>query len=583
MPERFARVCTLDERICAVDLFNSQRIPVSDDAGYAPGTIIKYTLINGRVSLTFVVAGADSALAVIWQALSDCGVDPAFNEDVLTEVQEIVDNPGIDDASLADLTHLPFITIDNEDSRDLDQAMHIESDNERFTLHYALADAAHFVRPGSAIFDEALRRGSSFYVPGFAVPMLPAALSEGLVSLNESVLRRALVFIISFDANGVVIDTTVTQAKIISAAKLSYDGVERYYGGSQRELADKPYTPTLDALRRLGQLLIIQARSRNVVEYDRSSVDIVLDDAGESFQLIDSKRLQVEKYNEQISLVCNAEGAELLNEAGLSSVVQAVYRVHDAPETDRLIKFSRLLKGLISHYQLDPQLWVWRWRDGKYGCKENLSQYLKRLREGNVNADLLAAVQHRTLMLSTASRFSAMPGIHHSLKLDYYARFSSPMREMAGIFTHREYLQLCGRLPDSVEDEALREKVIEVANRSKETQKKLNKAVMKRAIDQLFDRQLRQPAEQRDTFEGTVMSVRSTRVYVQLDEPAISVKVYLRELSKLTGYQYRLHSSGAYIEAGETVEFALGQRLVLQVASYSDDAKRWYLQPVVST
>jgi len=134
----------------------------------------------------------------------------------------------------------------------------------------------------------------------------------------------------------------------------------------------------------------------------------------------------------------------------LSSVVQAVYRVHEAPDEDRLIKFSRLLKGLIRHYQLDPALWVWRWRDGQFGLKENLSDYLQRLRDNDVNDALLAAVQRQALMLSPASRFSATPGGHHSLKVDHYARFSSPMREIAGIFTHREYLQLAGAAEDSM-------------------------------------------------------------------------------------------------------------------------------------
>jgi ribonuclease R len=582
MDERYAQVVSFEQGNLLVDLFAADvKLPMATP-GLPPGTVVRYVQREGLAAVTSRVAEADSALAAIWMALSDCDVDPSFPESVVTEVDAIIGDPGIDDPSLIDLTSLPFVTIDNVDSRDLDQAMHIAQTADQFILYYALADAAHFVRPGSVLFNEALRRGASYYVPGFAVPMLPTALSEGLVSLNESVVRRALVFRICFDKAGAVESTTVQQARIVSAAKLSYEGVQRYYDHPhQSGLAARSYTPTLDALRTLGRLRIEQARRRNVVEYDRSSVEISLHEAGSTFHIEDSERLPVEKYNEQISLVCNAEGARLLNEAGLSAVVQAVYRVHESPDRERLIKFSRLLKGLIRHYQLDPVLWMWRWKDGKYGQQENLSDYLERLRDHQADPALLAAVQRHSLMLSPASRFSAVPGGHHSLKLDHYARFSSPMREIAGVFTHREYLQLSGVASgEASADQQLREQVIDAANRAKETQKRLNRAVTKKAINQLFEHQLSLPDEQRALYTGTVMSLRPTRVYVQLDKPKITVKLYLKALARLTGQHYQLDRSAAFIEVEEGVAFALGQRLSLRTQSYSQKEQRWHLVPV---
>ncbi|MEM7258832.1 MAG: RNB domain-containing ribonuclease, partial [Pseudomonadota bacterium] len=583
MAERYAKILVSAQGSYAADLFRSDKVLALDSGNYPAGTIVQYTTNHNAAVVTAVVASENSALAVIWNALSENGIDPEFPPQVSEEVGNIVRAPGIDQADLADLTHLPFITIDNVDSRDLDQAMHIGVSDDEFVLHYALADAAHFVRPGSALFAEALQRGASFYVPGFAVPMLPRELSEDLVSLNEGVTRRALVFVMRFDQLGNVLDTSVQQARIVSAAKLSYQGVEEYYRtGELSDLAGRPFTPTLDYLREFGRLRIEQARRRNVVEYDRSSVEISLSNDGETFQLIDTERLMVEKYNEQVSLVCNGEGARLLSEAGLTSLVQAVYRVHEAPDAERLSKFSRLLKGLIKRYQLDPKMWVWRWRDGRYGPKENLSDYLQRLKDNHADKHLLAAVQRHALMLSPASRFTAVAGGHYSLKLDQYARFSSPMREIAGIFTHREYLQISGQVPDTVlDDQIFQEKVIDAANRSKEKQKRLNKAVMKKAIDQLFEHQLDLPSQQQVRFTGTVMSLRSTRVYVRLDQTSISVKIYLRELSKHTGQDYHLDRSTAFIECADNVVFTLGQRITLQVHGYTEDKQRWHLLPVV--
>jgi len=590
---QYARIASSTEGSRVVDLFDdSYQYQLQEQESFSAGTIVHYSTDGDEATIQSVVAKAHTAQAAIWLALSEHGVKPEFPDAVTEEVQSIASAPGIEDESLIDLTGLPFVTIDNIDSRDLDQAMHISADSNGYTLRYALADAAHFVKHGTALFNEALRRGSSYYVPGFAVPMLPRVLSEGLVSLNEMVLRRALVFKITFDQNGTVNDTTVQQARIRSAAKLSYTGVESYYlDPDSSALNDQPYTPTLNALRELGILRVQEARKRNVVEYNRSSVEISLSSDGASFELTDSDRLQVEKYNEQISLVCNAEGAKLLEAAGVPSVVQAIYRVHEAPDEERLKKFSRLLKGLIRCHQLQPEVWVWRWRKGKYGEQEYLADYLERLKQNKVDPGLLAAVQRQALMLSPASRFTAESGGHHSLKLDQYARFSSPMREIAGIYTHREYLQIAAAKNGvsvneivKADDELLRDQVITAANRSKEIQKKLNKAVMKKAIDQLFEGQLEQPEALRTRWRGTVMSLRSTRVYVQLESPAISVKIYLRRLGKINSVNYKLDKSSAYISADDgstsTMFLAMGQNIELQVQGYSEDKAKWSLVPV---
>ncbi len=589
---RYARLHSGAERSVVIDLFDAaleyQLDPGKLDPGLADqaGAIVQYSVVDNLAVIQTVVAEHGTAIAAIWLALSEHGVEPYFPEAVVQEVEAVVSNPGIDDESIPDLTHLPFITIDNVDSRDLDQAMHISADDSGFTLHYALADAAFFVKPGSALFDEALRRGASYYVPGFSVPMLPATLSEGLVSLNASVLRRALVFVIQFDLQGSVLNTSVQQARVQSVAKLSYTGVEAYYHSPQDSpLNDAAYTSTLNALRELGKLRILEARRRNVVEFNRSSVEVILRSDGIDFDILDSDRLQVEKYNEQISLVCNAEGANFLKAAGLPSVVQAIYRVHDAPDEERLKKFSRLLKGLIQHYKLLPELWVWRWRDGKYGKREYLADYLERLKANDVDAGLLSAVQRHSLMLSPASRFTAESGGHHSLKLQQYARFSSPMREVAGVYTHREYLQLLGHVGDVslTDDNELRDNVIAAANRSKETQKKLNKSVMKIAIDQMFSGQLALEPIDRKVWSGTVMSLRPSRVYVRLDSPAITVKVYLRVLSNFSGQKYKLDKSSAVLTADDGSVIAIGQKIKLRVQGYSEDDAKWSLLPLTSS
>jgi ribonuclease R len=130
--------------------------------------------------------------------------------------------PDTDDPALIDLSGLPFVTIDEVESRDLDQAVLVRADGEGHVVHYAIADASHFVRPGTALFAEALRRGTSFYLPGLVTPMLPRRLSEDVISLGPAALRRALVFTIRLDERGRRVAAKVERARVRSRAKLAF-------------------------------------------------------------------------------------------------------------------------------------------------------------------------------------------------------------------------------------------------------------------------------------------------------------------------------------------------------------------------
>jgi ribonuclease R len=183
-------------------------------------------------------------------------LDDTYPPAVHAEVEAWLAAPGLDDPALIDLTPEPFVTIDNEGSRDLDQALAITRDGPGYRLRYALADAAYYVRPGSALFAEALARGASYYLPGWSIPMLPRPLSEGLVSLNAGVPRRAMVWTFGLDPQGAIVDVALERARIQSHAQLTYAGVQALHDadarGETHPLAERVYTESLRLLGRSG-------------------------------------------------------------------------------------------------------------------------------------------------------------------------------------------------------------------------------------------------------------------------------------------------------------------------------------------
>jgi len=505
------------------------------------------------------LAPAGSAKAQLYRLAAGKGLDPVFPDAVRAEVAGWQSDPGIDDPALDDRTALPFVTIDGSTSRDLDQALYVEPEGEGHLVYYALADAAFYAQPGTALFAEALRRGASFYLPGIMVPMLPAELSEGLVSLNPDEDRRAMLFVMRCDATGRCTETFVRRARIRSRAKLDWDRVQSFYDGGDG--FGGAIDRSLRALRVVGERRMKLAELRGVVRYRRTEVDVGLDgDEGMRFVILDHSRREVERYNEQLSLMCNVEGARLLAR-GDDPNVEAIYRVHPPPDDERLEAFEAMLETLAARRGLDPKEWVWTREDGR-----TLAEYLDQLPRSGRAGRLARAIHRQAVMVNLRSSFQTKPGVHHGVGAEVYARFSAPMREIVGVYLHLQlWEQLEGR---GSRDEALQQAVVDKANEVKQIQRALTHEANRLVLDQLF--------AQRRSFEGTVMGLTRSKIHVTLDAPPIDVKVYARHQRPLSG-PLELSDQGTAMVAGGEVFCRLGDAVQVRVEGRDAETDRWIL------
>lgn len=538
----------------------------------AVGAIVRVPAPGSQEEVT-LLADPDTARARLYRILARHKVDPIHPEPVLAEAAAIAAAPGIDDPTLIDRCDLPFVTIDNDDSKDLDQALCLERRGEGYRVYYALADAAHFVRPGSALLEEALERGTSYYLPSLCVPMLPPILSEDLVSLNADVERRALLFVLDLDAEGRSTGTALERARIRSRAKLSYPGVQDYHDAREgHALSGQDFTESLDLLRVVGELRIGLSRERGVVEYNRNEVSVSLDPSGKRFEVGVRGRNGVERWNEQISLLCNMEGAQLLEEGSALEYVQAVFRVHPAPLHRRLGELDGIIGSIVDHRGLSE---AWRWKRGD----EELADYLKRLDSLDPEPRVLATIRRQIRYANRASTFQAELGRHHALGVDGYARFSAPMREVIGIFTHKEGLERLGLAEptNSAADLVLRERAITTANAAKKRQNAMRKEALGLAIEQLLSDELNVSPEDRPIRVGAVFGLRSSKAYAALDDFPIELKVYRDDLEAAFGCKYRLNAAESCLAPvdGEGPSFGLGDEIRLRTKAYDPGRRRW--------
>ena len=233
-----------------------------------------------------------------WDALrAELGVPEAFPPEVEAEARGAVPR-----LPSTDLTDLPFLTIDPPGSVDLDQAMALERRGTGYRVRYAIADVAAFVVPGGAVDREAHRRGFTLYAPDRRTPLHPPVLSEGAASLLAGQDRPAVVWDLTLDADGELVETRVERALVRSRRQLDYETV-------QRDLDAGTATPDLLLLREIGVLRHARARERDAVDL-RTPEQLVGPDGELSFRA----PLPVEEWNAQISLLTGMAAAALMLE-----------------------------------------------------------------------------------------------------------------------------------------------------------------------------------------------------------------------------------------------------------------------------
>jgi ribonuclease R len=507
------------------------------------------------------------AKSAIDKVFGEYQVPTRFPQAVLDEVKAIQASPGIDDPSLVDMTDKAFITIDNDDSKDLDQAIHMERNGTGYDVYYALTDASYYVKPGSALFREALKRGTSLYFPTGSVPMLPPELSEDVVSLNPNVDRRAVVFKISLDAEGTPLHTEVTRARVHSRSQLTYSGVQSYYDDpSHSKLANQEWTGSLDLLREVGELRMKQAQKRGVVQYDRHSADTALSADQSHLIPTEEARHMVDDWNAEISLLTNSEGAKLLMERLGKDHVHGIFKQHPAPPQERLEAFRDQISNLVSTAGL-PETFRWQ-------PNQTLADYVAALPKDGPLHRYSVAIESMAIRTNSPAAFADEPGLHYGIQTKAYSRFSAPMREIVGILTHELFLNGSKNASDSLVEEA-----IASGNAGETRQKHLERDLVKAAVAEMFEAEFAKPANQRTTWTGTITGVTPSKVFLQLDNPPSQVAVQLRDLPQ----RYSLADSGVSLKDPQgNVGFQLGQPLTVQLKSFDAQNGQPTLVPVAA-
>jgi ribonuclease R len=193
-----------------------------------------------------------------------------------------------------DLRHLPFVTIDGEDAKDFDDAVYCMPRKQGgWVLYVAIADVSHYVKPKTALDDEAYLRGNSVYFPGRVIPMLPETLSNNLCSLMPDVDRLAMVCEMTIHATGRVMKSRFTQAVFQSRARLTYQQVHAMMEKNDRRMREQfaDHVQPLSHLYDLFHALQEARKARGAIDFDLPETKIVFDKNRKIKEIVPYERL----------------------------------------------------------------------------------------------------------------------------------------------------------------------------------------------------------------------------------------------------------------------------------------------------
>jgi ribonuclease R len=345
-------------------------------------------------------------------------------EDALAEAAKLPKVPAAKDKlHRIDLRHLPFVTIDGEDAKDFDDAVYCEKRRGGYTLYVAIADVSHYVAVGSALDNEAKKRGTSVYFPGRVVPMLPEALSNGLCSLNPSVDRLVMVCQMNLTDGGKMTKYSFFEGVIHSQARLTYTIVGRMIEArDEKDNAERAaygtLTKYLDNLHDLYKILRETRDVRGAIDFETVETRIVFGSDRKIDAIVPVVRNDAHKLIEECMLCANVAAAQFLEHHELAGL----YRVHDGPGGEKLNSLRKYLSelGLDLGGGDDPE-------------PKHYQQLAERIGE-RPDRNIV-----QTMMLRSMSQAVYQPENrgHFGLAYSAYTHFTSPIRRYPDLLVHR--------------------------------------------------------------------------------------------------------------------------------------------------
>ncbi len=439
----------------------------------------------------------------------------------------------------ADLRDELTITIDGEEAKDLDDAIHIKKmPDGRFELGVHIADVTHYVKENEILDLEAFKRGTSVYLVDRVIPMLPPRLSNGICSLNPDQDRLTLSAIMTIDNNGEIIKGHLQETIIRSHARSSYREVKEALETSKLPDGRPPwFLDAVNQMYELSEALRKKRLRRGTIEFEFPETHVELDEEGRPLDIYPYPISFANGIIEEFMIAANEFVAEKAEKAKLPFL----YRVHELPDPEKLDRFIRLanILGLRIKLKGAPS-------PGK------LAQVLE-----SVKTEPFGQTLSQLLLRSLAKARYAPDNLgHFGLASSHYCHFTSPIRRYPDLFIHRV---LKAQLHDALKTDTWKGMTDNLADHTSDTERNAMYAE-RDSVDQKASEFFSERIG--EVFSGIISGFNKAGIYIQLENTAEGMVPF----RTMDGYiSYEEERLRAVNETAGHI-YSIGDPVVIQVA-----------------
>lgn len=354
--------------------------------------------------------------------LAECDIETDFTKEELYEADFFASLP-ITKEGRVDRTRDVIFTIDGADAKDLDDAVSLRRLPDGYQLGVHIADVSYYIKERTHLDRAVMSRGTSVYFVDKVVPMLPPQISNGACSLSSGEEKYTLSAIINLDKSGNIRSVKIEPSVIKSRVRGVYSEVnEIFSGAADRQIKNKykEVIPTLLKMKELYEVLLKNSTERGAIDFEAAEAKIILDPLGAPVDIIKRERGISERIIEQFMITANVAVASLLYD----KKIPCVYRVHEPPTEDKLAAFLEFIHNLGFDTKIISK------------NKKDAADFASLLKEAQ-NREILSPVSYVMLRSMSKAKYSEVCTGHFGLSLMRYCHFTSPIRRLSDLATHR--------------------------------------------------------------------------------------------------------------------------------------------------
>lgn len=476
---------------------------------------------------------------------------PAEVEAALKNVPSEVTNDVIEEKinlGAVDLRNENIFTIDGDDTKDIDDAISIKIlENGNYELSVHIANVSHYVNVGSPIWKDAMNRGTSVYIPGASIPMLPRELSNGICSLNPEVDRLALTFKMEIDHNGNVVNFDTFESIINSKRQMTYKNVNKILEDGIVPEGYESFESDLKIMRQLAHKIRANRERRGSINFDINENKIEVDSMGKPVNVTLRPRGEAENLIEDFMVLTGESASKYLDENGYED--DHIYRIHGEPLEEKISRYKAFLSSLnCDSRRLD------------YLNGRNLQLFLDDMKD---KKEYLIIAKELLKCMPKAIYSKSNMG-HFALGSKSDCQVTSPIRRAGDLINH---VLIKENIYKKKEDTSLRKQLTYLAARASTTER--NAAECESAANKMKMAEYMQD-HIGEEFEGIIIGIGDSGFSVELPNliqgfvPAIS----------LVDDNYNYHEEKlSFIGKTSNHRYSLGDRVTIKVKNASKEAR----------